>query len=1564
MSDVLVVIAPAAGVSVPTNPAPPPATPVDLAFDRAVGNDEAGQPLSPIRDVIRVTLDASLSGSAMVPDPVPGSKAELRFLAGTGAVKAVANAEFPAAPADTIDVGLTAAQAAAIAAPDPEPQPNPVYVRREARLAPIEGETVEFSGLSIAVTAVPGGTAAWDQFGLDTLFGSDTPITTVVPFSDPLPTTLTALQWTPTHLAVDGQFTAYFRKSTDVLWLWWLSGPVGALGVVNDDLDEESGGLVQLPLPPLGQPEGAPFGPAGPVAAPQPDSEREVVENPAIYTEDPGAFCKPFSNPERVLGERAFSVIYRAEQPVVSPEASIRTVTGPLLDFELPDSVRDAILTADEGRRPSILRRATGAFRGRGESEGNVATALRAPLLDVFVTRDVLPGGVFDDLIRTDRDRRVVDAQHPVQWDSDASRYQAVTVSRGHILEYRMRWRSNGYSLGTVAKTLTLAARQVKRIQKIEWRRLERTRREERTQLLDRVSDAVVRERQYDDSVEASLSEWSRGESESSTASGAGGFGFAAAGFVIGGGGGGSNASSSASASGGRRTTAAEEQRLRDSIRRYGESLRRLESVVVNEVTQEEEVTGTSEVVRNPNYGHALTVIYYQILRHLKVETAFAGVRECLFVPFAIKPFTVARAFRWRDLLRRGLLDQRFDQAMRYLKDVLTGFVGSPIPPGRRSDQPIRHVSGSLYIQIAVARPRDLGDGTFDAAAWTVLNPFLGLPAAGIFSQLRELAESRRDRQFQEEHAPGIAARWVNTLRIEAGGATLDADLTLASRYQFNGTVRVDFSAPARTYLTREMLASLRVFATHNLPPNSVANLTRVSVTYQTDQFQRTFAGSSGAGDLVSPQTGVRDPGATVFSLPDMWERQDVRAEMVRAVNDLIGHLNEHAEHYHKTIWWNMDRDRIFMLVDGFEVPGYSGTSIGSVIERDPIAIVGNSLIFRVSAGAFLGLGKITRPEQLYNYYATHQPISDPMLISLPTDGLYAQAIMDECEALEEHYGNTDWVLSDKEPEVGELDPSLLMTRRAEPVAATPSAFPQTLINLQNAPDAPAPAGFGDVLDAVTNANAFRDMAGLAGTQANAAAALQQAAGLATSFGQQAAALKLAQLAKDAQKTQTADQRLATIKRAEDKGLATPEQAQGHADKVLEELHAPTTTPPHENPDFSEAIDAAAGVPGSTVEATTPDGQVRVMLASTATPAAQQCGFTDLTGRLRTEGEVRAAVVSIATSEQEFFWLTPGTGALIKETDDSQFEHLVRYWLLENGPVSTAQLDPISLVLGDQSVTPAAKFLRLLGPATEPAANIAADVPTVAAALLANVPSPSPTLQALVRRVLTQARDSRLENGTWPNWSAAFVNACVREAERNLDLEGPFGSRQILLALSPNGRHWEYVREAHRRRFGCRQADGTFDASCKRDGTYHAFEPRERPIEPGDIVVVDRRANRTDSPSNTWRFEDSQTNQGDMHGDIVVEVDRSATPPFAETVGGNVDDTAKRARIPLDGDGKLIVDRSQNLVVQNDDGTFPALPAAGSAAGNLDPRSTRRIFAVLSLVEECTVPPPQASTTA
>lgn len=1492
----------------------------EVHYIRAVpGETPSGAELS-IADVVSGELDGHLRGKVVLESAVADRALELLVLGGNGAPRV--RREVPAAGESAIAVKLSKVEVAAIRAPSPRPQPIPAMILRAAQLVPVNGVRISFGETQLQVAAVRLGAGGWKALGLDQAFGLAAPATTAVEWRTSERGPVPAVEWAPTHLGLDGRFDAQFPERGGDGWLWWLSGAISVVGVVLDTLEPRPPRVLSIALPPLSgtssrEGEDRP----SPTA-----TEVEIAQNPQIYSEDAGAFCKPFSNPERVLGERSFQVILRVEQPAISSEGTIRTKDLPMLDFD----------------PPAVMATASAA----------VTRAVRLPERTSVLVQHELPKDYVDLITRFDRGRTELDAKHPIQWEGDITRYQAGTVARGHILEYRVRWRANGYSLGTVAKTLTLAPRQVKRIQKIEWERAERTRREERTQLVDRVADQVTRERAYEDDVRSNLAEWARGESSSSESAGAGGVGFAAAGFVIGGGGGGSHASSSSSQDGGRSVSASEEQRLRDEIRRYGDALRRFESVVVNEVTQQETVVGTTEVVRNPNYGHALTVIYHQILRHLRVETAFAGVRECLFVPFSVRPFTIDRAYRWRETVQRALRDPRYSLALTYLRDVVTGFANSDVPDGRRSDQPIRQLYGSLYLTLAIERPKNAADDKFDEAAWTPVRPFLGVPALAIYTRLQALAEARRDRVFQDEQAPRIAAGWVDTLELTAGGGPFKADFTLASRYTFNGTVRVDFTIEAEG-ITREMLRSIKVKATKSLPPGSVANLTKLSFTYQTDQSQRTVTAASGTNDLITVETGAVDPnGALVGAQPDAWERRNLRAEMTRAVQELVQHLNEHLEYYHKAIWWHMDRDRLFMLIDGYYVPRTGGVSIASVVERDPIAIVGNSIVFRVSAGSFLGLDDITTPGQLYNYYAGQQVPRDPMHVSLPTDGLYAQVVMDECPALEEHYGNTDWVLSDPDPELGTLSPELLASRRAEPVPATPTQLPQTIINLQNAPEAPAPTGLVGVLSAVTNANAFRDMAGLAGTQANAASALQTASNLASSFGAQAAALKLAELAAQAEATRTADQKVATVQKAKDKGLVGDQDAADHTNQILKQLHTPSTmpglTPDQET--LMDAFRATMGQPGSTIESTSPQGSLKLQLASLNQPLRQHCSF-GVNGTV-TEQEVRDAVVA-ATNDEVTNWRNFVQTGLLKENEDGQFGHLVRYWLARNAVIPPSVLLPVQDNATASSVTAPALYGQVLtlGDLPDNDSNLVAAAQAARAQILTGIPVITPAnLAALVEDSIIRSHDGRWDDDNFGPWSAVFIVHCVRQAAITLNLEGEragthFGQDQLLLATQ---RHRDYVVEAHRRRFG----------PNTKDATYHAFRPGERTPQVGDIIIMDRTAN---SRARVWRFDripeldvpPDQKGRG-LHADIIVEV----TDDHVIAIGGNVDNSVRRAIYPLSDDGHLVVDWGTKYGYENDLLRLPALPVPADWPEEITSR-TGRIFALLSPVAHCVVIPGQ-----
>lgn len=1153
---------------------------VEITYERAVVGDDGAKSL--VQTSIRQRLGEDLSGSIQLEDAGSSAlHASILSIDGSSLVEKqiVAKEGKAALELTASDVALLAAGGQTLPA-----DKAPLAVPRIGQLAMTNDVKVNFIQSKLMVARIADA-AALAASGIGALLREDGTHVNSMEVSGADVSKLNVLPWIPAPVGVDGAFTAIFVQESSIGWSWWLMGEYQALGFVPDDLSKPDRRTRILPLPGFAR-RAEPSTPAPGRkcehgrAVPADVTETEIVNNPGVFTEDPGAFCKPFSNPERVLSEKSFSVIARITQPEVGPAGSVRSKTMKLL-----------MLDAETGVSPALRPSAVMARRF------DAAAPLTA-IATIVPERHVMPGRYTDLLTTLPSGRSQMDGNHPVQWEDEIAQYQATTVAIGHILEFRVRSRSNGYSLGNVAKTLTLAPRQVKRIQKIEWHRTELARRSERTQLRDQENDSVVRERDYTDSVSAHLSEWARGGSTSSTAAAAGGIGFFLPPVIGGVGGGAATAHSTSHQEGGRDTTASELQRLRDAIRRHGDALRQLESTVVNEVTQDESVTGTTEVVRNANYAHSLTVIYYQILRHLKVTTEFAGVRECVFVPFSIRAFDIHRAYRWREAIQAYIRSPLFSRGLRYLKDVATNFTTSDIIPGPRAGQPMTFLRGSIYVSLAIERPRDADDGKFDPNLWMVAQPLLGTPALGIFSILAARVAAERDRVFQTDYAPGMAARWANRIRLQVGGRVIRADCTLATRYQFNNGVRIDFSVPAGELagLSRLDLQQLTVAAGSGLSPGSVANLTRMSITYNTNRFEHSVEGRTGTNDLISPATGNPDSAAAALPLDD-WERVDEQLEIRRSVDQLVEHLNEHVEYYHKAIWWYMDRDRLLMLLDGFYVPNTNNVSIASIVDREPVGIIGNALVYRMGAASFLGYGKVKTPADLYNVYAIKQPVSDPLLISLPTDGLYAQTIMDECAALEEHYGNTDWALSEQEPDLGTIDPSLMQSRRADTTAASlPTPFPGTIISLQNAPEAPAPSGLAGALQAVTNANAFRDMAGLAGTQANAASALNTAANLATNFGNQAAALELAKLAKADQATKTADQKIASIQRAVDKGLAKPEDAARATNEVLSAMNPDSSSrgAPHENAAINSAIESVKDVPGSIIEADTGEGHVKV----------------------------------------------------------------------------------------------------------------------------------------------------------------------------------------------------------------------------------------------------------------------------------------------------------------------------------------------------------------------------------
>ncbi|MEY4925737.1 MAG: hypothetical protein RI894_173, partial [Bacteroidota bacterium] len=353
---------------------------------------------------------------------------------------------------------------------------------------------------------------------------------------------------------------------------------------------------------------------------------------------------------------------------------------------------------------------------------------------------------------------------------------------------------------------------------------------------------------------------------------------------------------------------------------------------------------------------------------------------------------------------------------------------------------------------------------------------------------------------FKTRTAPKIAELFVKKLAItlnytNSSTAPIAIQAELLSGYVAGNVlnVRLTFRLPQGASIKCSDLSGFTISVKNNLETYSGAELKALKITATTASYPNlvlldkpainAVLDTSGTADYTWFSSVVEKPSAT-GSIGTNTQTETQTNLDLRAVRGLLRHLNEHTEYYHAAIWRNLDDYRRYNLLDGmaYNLPndrgGYDWVSVASIVENNLIDIVGNSLVFPVAKG--LRLNPVFEADvSLTDYY---HPVTPPegFGISVPTPGVFADAILGACNAAEliDDTRAQDWTkfTADEPTGINPLDTS---SRYQAPPNMTAKDMPQPIVNIQNAPAAPDPQGMNALSGILGNSNLFRDATGM-----------------------------------------------------------------------------------------------------------------------------------------------------------------------------------------------------------------------------------------------------------------------------------------------------------------------------------------------------------------------------------------------------------------------------------------------------------------------------------------------------
>ncbi|KAF2430886.1 hypothetical protein EJ08DRAFT_696837 [Tothia fuscella] len=608
----------------------------------------------------------------------------------------------------------------------------------------------------------------------------------------------------------------------------------------------------------------------------------------------------------------------------------------------------------------------------------------------------------------------------------------------GYIFDYTTEWFPIGHSLGNLSYSLPLAPCEMVKISIVDWSRGDTAAQDEATGFSESLAHQQVCDRSLGESVDAMLNEWQKGSSFMG--------GIAASGAYSGGsyavGGATSLGGATTSSKGSRNLTAETSQKVADAFSQATTAMRELCSTVVVQRAEQESAKATTRIVANYNHGHAMTVLYYEVLRHYRVVTQLAKTRLALLCDYRLLKTDWDNEMEVYKL-RRELTKLLLDPSLAGSFDALNTLA-----------QAKSKLSVAEKVYEASAAPGDVEFVKYRIQFWTgdVLyagtnaNPYLEGMAKRIHSTSTALAKMQFERNHSDdvfELKPRDKFKWSDfkSFKVHLYDAGAGPEWFI-EKIKLEGFTREGRAEPLfeDTYHTR-------------LQPGTA------TVEFMVKQ--------------PAPKPG--QPVLDNFIDPVTQHNVDI----------LKDHFRTNEYYYNRQLWLAEDANARDARWEDRKIKGID-SPILDLIENKAIEINGNYVAFPVPMGNSEG-----DPEEVlkkaFQWSEEQSTILNPtdsyveQLLALPTRGVFAEAKLGQCNS-NEKIDNTrfwDWQTSPIPYQAPDIAPASTDSKHAAAEGFTPTALPQSVVNIVSPQSLPDPTGLKAAMDVLGKPDIFRNMSGI-----------------------------------------------------------------------------------------------------------------------------------------------------------------------------------------------------------------------------------------------------------------------------------------------------------------------------------------------------------------------------------------------------------------------------------------------------------------------------------------------------